>query len=287
MPGYRIGFVIEQILGHVTHDRHLRRRVAEDPQIEPEWLPVQPWAADVWQSLPVIGGNWTLLSGARAAGTVADARRRGPLDLLYYHTQVPALGGLPLMRRIPAVLSLDATPVNMDQMGIAYGHPVGSAPAEAVKRVVYRHLFGQAAHVVALSRWVADSLRTDYRVPADKVSVIPPGIDPVRRHRPRLVKRPGAPVRLLFVGGDFRRKGGSLLLEVLDSLPGARRWELDVVTREPVDPGGRTWVRLHYGLTPDCPELAALFAAADLFVLPTLGDALGSRSWRRWRPGCR
>jgi glycosyltransferase involved in cell wall biosynthesis len=98
---------------------------------------------------------------------------------------------------------------------------------------------------------------------------------PARWHRPRLVKRPGAPVRLLFVGGDFRRKGGRLLMEVLDSLPGARRWELDVVTREPVDPGGRTWVRLHYGLTPDRPELAALFAAADLFVLPTLGDALG------------
>jgi glycosyltransferase involved in cell wall biosynthesis len=33
-------------------------------------------------------------------------------------------------------------------------------------------------------------------------------------------------------------------------------------------------VRVHYGLSPNAPELMALYARADLFVFPTLGDVL-------------
>jgi glycosyltransferase involved in cell wall biosynthesis len=78
-------------------------------------------------------------------------------------------------------------------------------------------------------------------------------------------------VRLLFVGGDFRRKGGPLLLECLRGQL-AGRCELDVVTREPVaaPPG----VRVHHGLGPNSPELLRLFAEADVFVLPSLGECL-------------
>jgi glycosyltransferase involved in cell wall biosynthesis len=274
MPRYRIGFVMEQVLGHVTHDRYLRRRVDEDPDIDAEWLAVRPSAPDIWQNMPVVGGNWTLLASVRAAELVAAARSRGPLDLLYYHTQVPSLGGLPLMARIPAVLSLDATPVNMDGMAAAYGHAVGSPGTERLKMGVYRHLFARAAHLVAQSLWVAGSLRDDYGVPEPKISVIRPGINAFPPPAAR-TRRPGDPVRLLFIGGDFRRKGGPLLLEVLDSLPGPRRWVLDIVTHDPVDLSGRPWARLVKGLAPASPELAAAYASADVFVLPTNADTMG------------
>jgi glycosyltransferase involved in cell wall biosynthesis len=48
--------------------------------------------------------------------------------------------------------------------------------------------------------------------------------------------------------------------------------ELDIVTSDPTvaeQPG----VRVHRGLRPNTPELKRLFADANLFVLPTQGDA--------------
>jgi glycosyltransferase involved in cell wall biosynthesis len=80
----------------------------------------------------------------------------------------------------------------------------------------------------------------------------------------------GARLRLLFVGADFDRKGGRLLLQAVPALAG--RVELDVVTRAPVGPVPEH-VRVHVDLGHDDPELARLFRAADVFVLPTLSDA--------------
>ena len=78
-------------------------------------------------------------------------------------------------------------------------------------------------------------------------------------------------MRLLFVGGDFVRKGGPLLLEALRR-PLGTAWQLDVVTQQPVPatPG----VVVHHGLGPNSPELLRLFEDADLFVLPSLGECL-------------
>ena len=76
---------------------------------------------------------------------------------------------------------------------------------------------------------------------------------------------------MLFVGGDFRRKGGYDLLQAMRLLPATA--ELDVVTGTPVTgvPPGVT-VRVHTGLGPGDPGLLELYRRADVFALPTLGD---------------
>jgi glycosyltransferase involved in cell wall biosynthesis len=76
-------------------------------------------------------------------------------------------------------------------------------------------------------------------------------------------------VRFLFVGGDFTRKGGDLLLrwarETKNSV------ELHLVTRDPVpDAPENTFV--HHGIAPLSPELVALYQGCDVFVLPTRAD---------------
>jgi glycosyltransferase involved in cell wall biosynthesis len=75
--------------------------------------------------------------------------------------------------------------------------------------------------------------------------------------------------RILFVGGDFERKGGALLLEVFrQRLRG--RAELILVTRDEVrtEPG----VTVHHNVRANSPELRELYGTSDLFVLPTLAD---------------
>jgi glycosyltransferase involved in cell wall biosynthesis len=77
---------------------------------------------------------------------------------------------------------------------------------------------------------------------------------------------------MLFVGGDFHRKGGNLLLEFMRS-PSRPRCELHLVTQSAVTPQPDVFV--HRGLMANSPELLALFRDADIFVLPTRADCLG------------
>jgi glycosyltransferase involved in cell wall biosynthesis len=79
------------------------------------------------------------------------------------------------------------------------------------------------------------------------------------------------PLRLLFVGGDFVRKGGDLLLRVFEERF-ADRCELDIVTRDQVQGAHRA--RIHRAET-NSPELRRLFQQADVFVLPTRAECFG------------
>ncbi len=81
-----------------------------------------------------------------------------------------------------------------------------------------------------------------------------------------------SPVKLLFVGGDFERKGGPLLLDAFRTLP-AGSAELHLVTRSAVTPSAGVFV--HHGMTPNQPELIDLFRDCDVFVLPTVAEAFG------------
>jgi glycosyltransferase involved in cell wall biosynthesis len=101
--------------------------------------------------------------------------------------------------------------------------------------------------------------------------VIPPGVDLENFPVVSRTVPTNRPIRLLLVGGDFKRKGGELLLEVMRSgLSG--QFELDIVTRDEVAPG--IGVRVHRFEHGD-PGLVALYRQADLFVMPSLAECFG------------
>jgi glycosyltransferase involved in cell wall biosynthesis len=121
-----------------------------------------------------------------------------------------------------------------------------------------------------MSNWAADGLRAA-GVSDERIMVLHPGLD---LQRWRSVPSPAAgdrPLRLLFVGGDFERKGGDLVLAAASG-PFAGRVLVDVVTREavPETPG----VTVHR-CEPNSPELMERYAAADVFVMPTRADCYG------------
>ena len=104
--------------------------------------------------------------------------------------------------------------------------------------------------------------------------MIPPGVDLSVWQAVDRAQRTGLP-RVLFVGGDFERKGGQLLLEWYRR-NGLGRCELDLVTRASIDeePG----VNMYRGITGNSEESRHLFAQADVFVLPSLGECFGIAS---------
>lgn len=272
----RAGFVVEHTLGHVTHYQNMRRQAETEPDISADWMLIRPSEQDRWSRNPIISSNWSLLGSLRARDAVQACTLGRRLDCLFVHTQTLTLFLSEPMRRIPTVVSLDATPRNFDTVGAAYGHRPCHVPGiEAAKHAWIKKALHWPRQLVTWCQWAKASLVRDYEVPAESIHVIPPGIDleawappPSRRSR----RRP----RLLFVGGDFARKGGECLLNAYRSRL-YRLADLDVVTSDRAAASAMAaipGVTVHTGLQANSAALRNLYASAELFVFPTRGDCL-------------
>ena len=273
MNPVRVAFVLEQSLGHVTYARNLREQVDTDPEFTAVWLPIdphQPLAELRW--LPKLRDNWSARASIGARLALRSTGVLTTVDALFFHTQVTSLCAVHPLRHIGGIISLDATPKNYDTVGLDYNHQPGHSLVEHVKDAINRRAFRAATRLVTWSEWARKSLIEDYGIVPERVVAIPPGTllnlwNVGKRWRQRGGKR-----RLLFVGGDFTRKGGNLLIDVFRE-HFSDRCELDIVTKErPASlPEG---AHLHLDLESNSPKLRALFADADLFVLPTRADCL-------------
>ena len=173
-------------------------------------------------------------------------------------------------RSRPYVLITDVTPVQYDKMADGYGHePDHFAPLRRLKHHVNRKTFQEASFCVGWSSWAAESIVNDYGVDRSRVTVIPPGIDLGKWHP--IGSRVDDRFRVLFVGGEFGRKGGQVLLEAFKSL--SDRAELCLVTKSDVPSSDR--VRVIQDLTPNDGRLIDLYASSDVFVLPSLAETFG------------
>lgn len=266
----RIGFVMEHALGHVTHAQYLRRWVERDAGVAANWMMIPYQADDLWERIP--GLPFSLKLSLRARSLLRRTLEPARTDCLFMHTQGLCLFSLDYMKSVPTVISLDATPSNFKSIAPAYDSAPSAGLADQVKSRWFGTAFSRAAALVGFSRWVRESLIRDYDVAPEKAHVNPPGIDLQQwqagpGNRGASTRR----LRLLFVGSDFQRKGGDVLLT---AFRGALSdfCELDIVSKSgPNRPGD--FVRLHSDLSPGDPRLKQLYAEADVFVLPTHGDA--------------
>jgi glycosyltransferase involved in cell wall biosynthesis len=169
------------------------------------------------------------------------------------------------------VISLDATPLQYDELGESYRHHAGPAFAERLKHRAAVAAFGGARHLVTWSEWAKAGLIDAYGVSANHITVVPPGVSTRDWARPEPRTAVEGRLQLLFVGGDFERKGGLLLLDAFRALRHLGL-ELHVVTRDKLElePG----VHVHRGLAANSAELRRLYHESDVFVLPTYGDCL-------------
>jgi glycosyltransferase involved in cell wall biosynthesis len=265
----RFVFVLEQSLGHAAHALNLERVLGTLP-VDASIIRLGP-AAKKTRPIHAVTRNWSVEASWTARKAVSR-RLRQPADGLFIHTQVASLMCQRLMRTVPTIISMDATPMNFDELGSGYAHNRQPSAVEWAKRKVNRSAFDAAAAIVTWSRWAATSLQDDYGIPSGKVHVIHPGVD-LNRFKPAASRDHGS-VRILFVGGDFVRKGGYDLLDAMTKLNGDV--ELDIVTSSPIRdiPAGPT-VRIHTGLAPGSPELIALYQRADVFALPSTAECYG------------
>lgn len=285
----RVLSVQAAILGHHTYAQCLRRyfegRVAECA-VDSVWQNQdREWAARLLVRIltRTVPGAWAAArnaDGRRWRLEMADAylaRRlavrslaRTRYQCLHFHTQVGALLSTDLMRRVPTVLTGDMTAA---QGARAFEHPAWRGtlmPSVALDRAAFR----AAARVAPWSEWAARSVVSDYGVEAGRVQAINPGVDLTAFKWAQAPKpRAPGPVKLLFVGGDFDRKGGADVLDVfLHRLSGDA--ELHLVTGADAAVS-HPRVHVHKNIAAYSPAWRALYQDADVFVLPTHFEAFG------------
>lgn len=285
----RVLSVQAAILGHRTYAQCLRRYFehASRCRVDSVWQDQdREWTARLLvraltRTLP--GGAWAAarnLDGRRWRIELGDAllaRRlavrglaRTPYQCLHFHTQVGALLSADLLRRVPTVLTGDMTSAQGVRESPFPAWRWTHAPSIALDRAAFR----AAARVAPWSEWAARSVVADYGVDPRKVQAINPGVDLAAFHwaqtRP---PRTGGPVKLLFVGNDWTRKGGPDILDVFTrSLAGQA--ELHLMTEAPLTdlPPG---VHVHRNVAAYSPAWQDLYRSADIFVLPTHFEAFG------------
>lgn len=265
---------MEQGKGYRTYYRNLRQFIDGHPEITPTWAPITYTQRDsLLERFPILPQGIRGVLHARAQ--VLEGFRRGPCDVAFFNPYVPAVLGGAFTHRQPYVIRSDITPRQFDEMAVAYNHRVDRfAPLRAYKRRAATRVFHGASHFVCLTTWVRDSYVNDYGVSPERIDVLPVGTD-LALWRPLATAgadRAGRPMRILFVGYEFQRKGGETLLRAFRALPPGTA-ELHLVTRPPAPEG--EGVFLHAGLQPNSPELVRLYQTADVLALPTEADTFG------------
>ena len=272
----RVLFLGSTYAGHKTRFLNLETYSREDPRIKPRYRRVTGWIeGGRLESLPLVPkamkgrARAVLEAAALAAFPRPDViwmdESAGQAAPLYLWSQLGPL-------RRPLVLDLDWTLEQQEALAPVYfGRPPKRGVRRAQARLQERALWSAVTLFTPVSRWVADSLRRQ-GVREDRIRVVPPGVDlelwrPAQDQPSEINGR----LRLLFVGGDFVRKGGDILLDVFRERF-AEHCELDIVTRETV--ASALGVRLHRA-EPGSPLLQELYARADIFVLPTRAECFG------------
>jgi len=286
----RILSIQSRCIGHTTYARNMERMLADSDrsQIDFHFM-------DEERELPTrvlnrlgelrIPGAWIRrqnldLHRYRAEKSYGRMARRlierkllqHPYDVVHIQTQVGGYDAARLARHIPFVVTADITAVQVSQESTLPEYRWTYLPNIAVER----ELFAQCARCVFWSQWSRDSYVRDLGGDPAKSCVIPPGTDVAafpewNRDRREETKR--LP-RILFVGGDFIRKGGQDLVTVFQERL-AGKAILDLVTSSPLASDAQG-VRVHRGVQAFTPEWMSLYEQADIFALPSYFEGMPS-----------
>jgi glycosyltransferase involved in cell wall biosynthesis len=199
----------------------------------------------------------------------------GSFDAAYFFQQTICMLLWRFRQRVPYLVAMDGTPLWYLKHDLWYAQPrfdPGSLSSR-VKHEVTRRVYDQAFHLLPLSWSCRESLIADYGIPPERITVVPPGINLQTYVCPDRAARTESeqPLSLLFVGADFRRKGGDLLV-TLALQREFRDVQFNFVTKAYQGPVAHN-IRVFDNLTTNSAPMVDLFREADLFALPTRADS--------------
>lgn len=256
---------------------NLKTKIEPRPEFNSSWLPVDTYPSDLIGKIPPFSFNGSLRNSVVMRNRIRAFEKSGTtFDAAYYFQYTFVIFLRKYRRTVPYLLAMDGVPAWYAKHKLWYAHRAfdPASPIAKLKHVITRSVYAQAFHLLPLSEGVRDCLIEDYRIPEEKVTVVPPGIDLNKwtfvDRRPERKGIAGKPLKVLFVGADFLRKGGDLLVSL------ARRDEFQnvqfqFVTKESAGEE-RPNIFVYRDVSPNSTTLIDLYRDADVFALPTRAD---------------
>ncbi len=281
-----VAFLNENTLGHTSY----LPRFAEALRARPE-LGVNPHMIDVLPLPPHLrrlgdtsirglrkvgldlhGTRWRVAISRHAREQLDALRGKVEVEAVVVNTQSAGLALETLPGNLPIYVALDATFRQLaDSPWFAPNRISRWLQPLTLRSLLQRErkLFEGATRLLPWSELAAGSLRTDYGVPAGQITVLPPSMKPPPPRKPRAL---GARPQILFLGGDFRRKGGPLLLDVFRR-HFATSCDLHLVTATEIAPEPGIFV--HRNVTAGSDAWCQRWQEADVFVFPSALETFG------------
>lgn len=275
----RVLFLDEGVLGHRTLTAQLQATLADNAAVETTFATVPPpnrlerLFLRRWKRIgdaDMFALRWRLRWSWRVRRLLK--RHRRSVDVAFISTQASALLIRGPMRRLPCVLSIDATVGQFTALEYSGPGDAWTPRQQRLLKRLERRALGGAAAVVAWTGWNEEALRREYDMSEARLATIHPGLDGAwwgQAAAARVTRNEG-PLRVLFVGNEVERKGLGTLVDAVGRLEGEA--VLDVVSTDPVPESDL--VRPHQDVKARTEQLRDLYAAADVLALPTRADAV-------------
>lgn len=145
----------------------------------------------------------------------------------------------------------------------------GSAMEKRVQ--IQRRFYQDAAGIFTMGKWQADFLVKELGLPESKVHHVGGGINcPL----PTKIPEKGSGAAFLFIGRDFKRKGGDLVVDAFRKLHEIDS-SLRLVVAGPAQNPCQGVKGIDFRGDVNGCEVASLFANSDVFVMPSRFEAYG------------
>jgi len=274
----KILFVLSNLLGNKFYSSRIRQAIENLEDIEPTYLYIE---VEDYQRFPA--PKLLRISDAFTAAWITRKKfqkivKNDSFDALFFNTFEPMIGFWKMLRRIPTAVVMDVTKqANYEILSLGdinFTNKFILLVKTKLMNGIYKRLFRHIRRFLPISKWCAQSLINDHGIDSKIVDIIPCPID-TTLWKPGKKKFNNQKPIVLFVGNDFRRKGGEFLLKLhhkylsLDCV--LRIVSNDVYLKHKLLPDG---IELIQGLNGQClNELIGVYQGSDLFVFPTIRDA--------------
>jgi len=145
--------------------------------------------------------------------------------------------------------------------------------------------FERISKVIFSTSWAANSAINSYQLNKNKVEIIPFGSNLENNFQQKDIQlfnrsKSDDKIKLLFIGADWDKKGGDLLLSIFSELKQlSNRYELDIVGSSPDNAPEMDDIIFHGFLnksnSSQNQKLNSLFQSSHYFILPTKAEAFG------------
>lgn len=274
---YRLGFILTVQLGNSTRFEILKKFAQRDPEVDFFWAPIDYRSSSATPFIRFIrhiseGLYWRLLVLRETWPVLKNFRT---MDAIMVHQFEPSLV-LSIARyfgRKPAIVSsTDDTPlINIKDHPMYANELRRSSFTQKLRLRIDLWRARRADISIPMSKWAADILVKHCGVNPETVHPLHVGLDFERWPKVTRVRAERSTTKkLLFVGSDFERKGGEMLLKVHQQ-HFAERAELHLVAKG-ITHRNFPNVFWYSDLSSHDEQLRDLYGQSDIFVLPTHSD---------------